>query len=66
MLGETRSIADFQYKDNDIGDMVVESMYELEFQGIKAYIDFDQYGDMHTDMNIFQQKGKQLQHVVYI
>ena len=48
----------FTYKDSDINDLIMESLYEIEFVGVRGYTQFDRSGNPAGVVSISQQQGK--------
>ena len=47
--GDARSLEDFTYADEEMSLLMFESMKQVQFQGMKGYIFFDENGD-HNGM----------------
>ena len=45
------------YSDDEIHDLIHESLHEIEFTGINGFTKFDEFGDPSAKIAIQQQRG---------
>ncbi|ELT87738.1 hypothetical protein CAPTEDRAFT_22448, partial [Capitella teleta] len=55
--GFNKTLDEFTYSDKDINDLIIESMYEVEFVGVRGYTRFDKTGNPQGLITIRQQQG---------
>lgn len=55
--GHPKSLEDFTYNDSDIGDVMLESMASVDFQGVLGRMMFDEHGDPSSITALDQQQG---------
>lgn len=56
-IGHPTSLERFNYSDGDIGDLMTQSMREVDFQGVLGRMMFDDHGDPTRIIAIDQQQG---------
>lgn len=55
--GYNKTLDEFTYADYDINQLIISSMKEIEFVGIRGYTKFDANGDPSGIVEILQQQG---------
>ena len=60
MIGMNKTLDEFTYADGDINRLIVESFYEVDFQGLTDRIRFSVQGRTSGFIGISQQIGKWL------
>ena len=56
--GMNKSLSSFQYTDHEVYDLVRESMYDVEFAGIRTHYVFDRFGNPSGLVMLQQQQGE--------
>lgn len=57
-IGINKTLDQFTYADYEINQLIIESMHEIEFIGIRGYTRFDENGDPSGIVEILQQHGE--------
>ncbi|ELU13426.1 hypothetical protein CAPTEDRAFT_196516 [Capitella teleta] len=58
-----KTLDEFTYIDKAINDLIIETLYELEFVGVRGYTRFDKTGNPQGLITISQQQGENLRMV---
>ncbi|ELU11519.1 hypothetical protein CAPTEDRAFT_196704, partial [Capitella teleta] len=61
--GINKTLDQFTYADYEINQLIIESMHEIEFIGIRGYTRFDENGDPSGIVEILQQHGENVTQV---
>ncbi len=57
--GSSKTLADFQYSDVEMANLITESMYEISFGGVQGTIEFNRWGyPPSLPLEIAQQQGR--------
>ena len=55
--GHPKPLEEFEYSDGDIGDLITQSMFDVDFEGILGPMSFDENGDPTRTVLLAQQQG---------
>ena len=51
-------LEDFTYTNEMMGDLLLRSIWDVEFVGVKGDVFFDENGDSPREVQIFQYRGE--------